>query len=288
MRTPGRLRLPAFTLVLAASTTVQTGQAFGKDLFSALGPTGVMAVRVGFAAVVLLLVYRPALPPREQWPLLIGFGVAIAGMNLIYPALQYLPLGVGSAIQLLGPLTVALLTSRRRSDVCFVLLAGLGVWLCRDPAGGPVELVGVLLALASAAAMGGYLLLSRRATEVAVDGSALAIAVAVAAVLTVPFGAGHLGAVVSRPELLLAGLGVALLSAVVPYSLEFAALRRLPVGTVSTLVCLEPAIAGLAGYLLLSERLGLAAWVGIGCVVVAAAAITVRASTRDAAPAARF
>lgn len=278
---PSPIRPPAVTLVLAASTSVQTGQAFGKGLFDAAGPAGVVALRLGLAAVVLLAVYRPPLPSRDRWPLLLCFGVAIAGMNLIYPALRYLPLGVASAIQLLGPLTVALLASRRRADMLLVLLAGLGVWLCHDPASGPIALPGVLLALASAAAMGTYLLLSRRAGTGTVDGSALAIAVTIAAALSLPFGIVHAGASLLRPELLLAGLGVAVLSAVLPYSFEFAALRRLPTGTVAVLICLEPAIAGIAGFVVLSERLGVAAWVGIGCIVLAAATITARASRAD-------
>jgi inner membrane transporter RhtA len=280
MPTLRRLAPPAVLLVLAASVSVQTGHAFGKQLFGAIGPGGVVTLRLGFAAVVLLAVYRPRLADHRL-PLLLAFGVAIAGMNLVYPALQYLPLGVASTIQLLGPLAVALLASRRRLDVLFVLLAAAGVWLCRDPAAGEVQLPGLLLAAASAVAMGGYLVLSRRAGASSVDGSALAVAVSVAALLSLPFGIADGGAALLQPGVLLAGLGVAVLSAVLPYSFEFAALRRLPAGVVGVLVCLEPAVAGVAGYLVLAERLGPAAWVGIGCVVAAAAGITARAAARD-------
>lgn len=270
-------RPTAFLFVLAASVSVQTGQAFGKQLFGTVAPAGVVALRLGFAAIVLLAVHRPRLPSRDRLPLLFAFGAAIAGMNLIYPALRHLPLGVASAIQLLGPLTVAVLASRRRLDLALVLLAGVGVWLCREPGSGPIALTGMLLALASAASMGGYLMLSSRAGAGSVDGSALAVAVTVAALLAIPFGIGDSGATLLRPDVLMAGFGVALLSAVLPYSLEFAALRRLPAGVVGVLVCLEPAVAGLAGFVLLSEQLGLAAWLGIACIIVAAAGVTARA-----------
>lgn len=148
---------------------------------------------------------------------------------------------------MLGPLAVALLASRRRLDL--VLLAGAGVWLCREPASGPIEMPGVLLA------------------------------VAVAAAITLPFGIADSGAALLQPWVVLAGLGV--LSAVLPYSLEFAALRQLPAGVVGVLVCLEPAVAGLAGYVVLSEHLGPAAWAGIGCVVIAAASVAARATPRS-------
>ncbi|QWF78632.1 EamA family transporter [Amycolatopsis sp. CA-230715] len=274
--------VPAPVLMLASVLSVQFGQAFGKGLFGSVGPWGVVALRLGFAALVLLAVSRPALPrdPRRI-ALVAGFGAAIAGMNAIYPALEYLPLGVASGIQLLGPFTVAIITSRRLADVVFACLAGFGVWLVHRPGGDALAVTGVLFAVVSAVAMGGYLLLSRRAGERSADGSLLALAVGFAAVLTVPAGLAENGAALFRPHVLLAGAGVAILSAVLPYSLELAALRRVPPRVVAVLACLEPAVAGIAGAVVLAETLPVPAWLGIGCIVTAAGLASTRGRARD-------
>nr|WP_246256815.1 hypothetical protein [Amycolatopsis anabasis] len=192
--------IPAPVFLLGSVVSIQFGQAFGKQLSAHTGPAGAIALRLGFAAVLLLVIHRPALPPWNRVPLVLGFGTAIAGMNLIYPALRFLPLAVASTIQLLGPLAVAIVTSRRFSDLCFGLLAVLGVWLCGNPFSAPLPLPGVAFALASAVSMGAYLLLSRRAGTGSVDGSALALAVAWAAVLTIPFGATEIGAAFGEPR----------------------------------------------------------------------------------------
>ncbi|GAB3573902.1 EamA family transporter [Amycolatopsis endophytica] len=189
-----------------------------------------VVLRLGFAALVLLAIHRPSLPSRRNLVPVLGFGGAIAGMNLIYPALRFLPLGVASALQLLGPLAVAVATARRVRDVGFA----------RRKVGASVQ-----------------------------DGSMLALAVTVAAVISLPFGAT---AGLCRPSLLLAGFGVAVLSAVVPYSLDLAALRRIPPGTVAVLESLEAAVAGVAGAVILGERLAFTAWAGIACVTASSAA----------------
>ncbi|OXM74532.1 MULTISPECIES: EamA family transporter [Amycolatopsis] len=267
----------AALLVLGSVVSVQTGQAFGKQLFAVAGPGGVVALRLSFAALVLLAIHRPALPSRRNMPPVLGFGVAIAGMNLIYPALGFLPLGVASALQLLGPLGVAVATARRARDVGFAVVAAFGVWLFHSPSGTTLPAAGVALALLSAVSMGGYLVLSRKVGASVPDGSILALAVTVAAILALPFG---VTAPVWRPSLLLAGFGVAVLSAVIPYSLDLAALRRVPPRTVAVLESLEAAVAGVAGALVLGERLPFAAWAGIACVTASAAAAG-RAATRN-------
>ncbi|SFA81279.1 inner membrane transporter RhtA [Amycolatopsis marina] len=274
-----KLSAPAPVLVLGSVVSVQFGQAFGKQLFDQLSPSGVVSLRLGFAALVLLAIHRPGAPwSRERLLLACSFGTAIAGMNLIYPALRHLPLGVATTLQLLGPLVLALVSSRRPVDVGFAAIAAAGVWLfhAQDAAGLPVE--GALLALGSGAAMAGYLLLSTHAGKHSADGSLLAIAVAWAAVLTIPFGVAENGATLLNPPVLAAGAGVAVLSAVLPYSLDLAALRRLPPRVVGVLESLEPAVAGLAGLLLLQEFLGPRQWIGVTCVVLAAGGTSWRAT----------
>lgn len=278
-------RFPAPLLVLCSVLSVQFGQAIGKSLFGHIGPGGVVALRLGLAALVLLLIFRPALPRgRANVALVLGFGTAIAGMNLVYPAMQYLPLGLATSLQLLGPITLALLTSRRLLDVGFAALAGLGVWLFHSPAGAHYPLPGILLALASGAAMAAYLLLSRRAGASNVTAAPLVWAVAWAAVLTVPIGIAESGTALLDARVLAVGLIVAVLAAVVPYSLELVALRRIPPRTVGILQSLEPAAAGLAGTIILAEHLDSLQWLALGC-VGAATAGTVAGHRRRKSPA---
>ncbi len=210
-------RFPAPALMLGSVLSIQFGQAIGKQLAGTVGAAGVVALRLGLAAALLLLLHRPA-PPRSRTDIgvILGFGTAIAGMNLIYPALTFLPLGLASALQLLGPITLALLTSRRVLDAgCAVLAAG-GVWLFYTPSGARFPLGGVLLALASGACMAAYLLLSKQAGTKSTGGGALALALAWAAALTVPLGMMQQGTHLLSPRILLTGLVVAVLSAVLP------------------------------------------------------------------------
>ncbi|MGY1427514.1 EamA family transporter [Streptomyces sp. MN12] len=270
-------RFPAPALMLGSVLSIQFGQAIGKQLAGTVGAAGVVALRLGLAAVLLLLLHRPALPrSRTDIGVILGFGTAIAGMNLIYPALTLLPLGLASALQLLGPITLALLTSRRVLDAgCAVLAAG-GVWLFYAPSGARFPLGDVLLALASGACMAAYLLLSKQAGAKSTGGGALALALAWAAALTVPLGMMQQGTHLLSPRILLTGFVVAVLSAVLPYSLELAALRRLLARTAGVLASLEPASAGLAGVLVLDEHLRTAQWAALACVGTASAGTVIR------------
>ncbi|WUI04027.1 EamA family transporter [Spirillospora sp. NBC_00431] len=266
----GRRRVPALALVLGSVVSVQAGMACGKGLFATVGPAGVVALRLGFAALVLLLLWRPRPPRGESFGLVAALGTAIAGMHLIFPAMERLPVGVASALQYLGPLTLALLRARRRRDLLWAAVAGAGVLLLHGPAGGSLSLSGAAFALGSGACMAAYLVLNKRAGASAADGAPLAWAVAFAALLTLPL-APLAGRELTRPGPLAAGLGIAVLSAVIPWSLDMAALRRLPDGVVAVLVSLEPAAGAVAGLVLLGEHLTWTGWTAIGCVCIACA-----------------
>lgn len=256
-------------LVVGSVLSVQTGQAFGKQLFDTIGPGGVVTLRLTCAALILLLVCRPALPRgRGSLPLVLGLGTAIAGMNLIYPALTQLPVGVAVSLQMLGPFAVALAGARHPRDFVWAGLAAVGVFMFYGPDGAPAT-TGVVLALLSGAAMGAYVVLNQHAGIRTSDGSFLTWAVVWAAVLCAPAGVLTAGGDLLRPEVLLAGVLLAALSAVIPYSLDLAALRRLPQRVVAVLESLEPVAAGLIGVLLLAEFLSPGQWAAIGCVTVA-------------------
>ncbi|MDQ4085722.1 MAG: DUF6098 family protein [Actinomycetota bacterium] len=260
----------ASLLVLASVLSVQSGQALGKTLFEAAGgPAGVVTLRLGIAALVLLALQRRPLPADPHDRRLVALlGTAIAGMNLIYPALSYLAVGVAVCLQYLGPLAVALAGARRRRDLGWAVLAGAGVLLLSAP-GGPLPLTGMVLALVSGTSMGAYVLLNQRAGARTADGSLLAWATAWAAVLSMPTGLAPAARAVTHPDVLVVAAVVAVLSAVVPYSLDLLALRRLPARAAAVLQSLEPLAGALAGLVLLGEVLTGGQWLGVGCVAVA-------------------
>lgn len=262
--------VPPTVQVLLGIVSVQVGGALAKTLFASAGATGVVALRLLFAALILLLIWRPRVK-REAIGVVVAYGVVLAAMNLLfYLSLARIPLGVAVTIEFLGPLSVALLGSRRLLDVVWAVMAAGGVVLLAR-SGGDVDLVGVLLAAGAGACWAGYILLSHRLGSRTSGGSGLAAAMVIAAVIAVPFGVAEAGSALLSPAVLLAGLAVALLSSVIPYSLELDALRKIPPRVFGVLMSMEPAVAAVAGLAVLGELLAPAQWVAV-CLVVAASA----------------
>ena len=274
-----RGRPAAVAMVLGSCASVQVGAAFAAQLFPAVGPAGATALRLAAAAVLLLVAVRPRVRgwTRRQWLPVLAFGASLAGMNsAFYAGLERLPLGPAVTIEFLGPLTLAAVLTRRRRDLLWVALALAGVALLGlGGAGGEaLDPVGVGLCLVAGALWAAYVLLSARVGAVVRGQAGLAAASAVAAVLVVPPGAAAAGTALLDPALLAAGAAVGLLSSVVPYSLELVALRRLPARTFGVLLSLEPAVAVLAGWLVLDQGLGWHGALAVALVVVASAGAT--------------
>ncbi len=270
-------RVPPLALVLAAILSIQFGAAFATTLFDDLGAAGVSLLRLGFAAIVLLAVWRPR--PSEHAPadlrLAAAFGLVLGFMNLtFYEALDRIPLGVAVTLEFIGPLGVAVVTSRRALDGVWVVLAALGIVLLADPGGGSVDGVGVAFALTAGVLWFCYILLAARAGQRFTGGTGLALAMAVAALVPLVPGVLAGGAALLRPELLAVGLVVALLTSVIPYTLETESLRRLPAGVFGVLMSLEPAVAAVAGLVVLGQRLVARELVAIALVVAASAGAT--------------
>jgi inner membrane transporter RhtA len=266
-------------LVVAAVTSLQFGAGFAVTLFDELGPAGAALVRLAVAALVLWAIWRPRLAGHRPADLRIAaaFGLALGLMNLcIYSAMDRIPLGIAVTIEFAGPLAVAVVASRRPLDALWVALAAGGIVLLADPGGDSLDPVGVAFALAAAALWAAYILLSARTGALFPGGSGLAIAMVVGAVAILPFGVGQAGGALLEPELLAAGAAVALISSVIPYSLELEALRRLPARVFGILMSLEPAVAALAGLVVLGQALAVREWLAIGLVVVASAGATAR------------
>lgn len=262
--------VPPTVQVLLGIVSVQVGGAVAKTLFTSAGATGVVALRLLFAALVLLLIWRPRIT-KDAIGVIVAYGLVLAAMNLLfYLSLARIPLGVAVTIEFLGPLSVALLGSRRVLDVLWALMAAGGVVLLAR-SGGDVDVIGVLLAAGAGACWAAYILVSHRLGSRTTGGSGLALGMAVAAVIAVPFGVVESGTALLSPTVLIAGLAVALMSSVIPYSLELDALRKIPPRVFGVLMSLEPAVAAVAGLALLGELLLPAQWVAI-CLVVAASA----------------
>ncbi|HJE58249.1 MAG TPA: EamA family transporter [Nocardiopsis listeri] len=273
--------MPPVWLILIGIVSVQTGAGVAKNLFEALPPAAVVWLRLLTSAVVLVVLARPVLRARSRtdWMVVIGYGVALAGMNfLIYQAFARIPLGIAVTIEYLGPLAIAILGSRRRVDLLWAGLAGLGV-AALGVEFGSLDPLGVLFAVLAAVAWAGYILLSAATGQRFSGASGLAIGSVVGVVVLAPAGIAEGGAALLDWRLLLFGLAVGVLSSVVPYTLELNALRRIPPRVFGVLMSLQPAAAALVGLVLLGELLTVWQWLAVACVIVASAG-----STRTSSP----
>jgi inner membrane transporter RhtA len=273
----GSRSVPPTALVMLGIVSAQLGAAIAKTLFDSLGPGGTVFVRIAFAALVLLLLVRPKLGGHDRQAYLVAglFGLALAGMNFsIYLAIDRIPLGVAVTLEFVGPLGVAVAGSRRVLDLLWVVLAAAGILLLAPLVtfgGMHLDPVGVAFALFAGCLWASYILLSARTGSAFPGGTGLVIALCVGTVALAPFGIAGAGSALLDPKLLLAGFGVAMLSSAIPFSLELEALRKIPARVFGVLMSLEPAVAALAGLIVLGERLGLRAVAAIAFVTVAAA-----------------
>jgi inner membrane transporter RhtA len=265
-----RGRAVAVGLVLAAVVSPQIGAAFAVTLFDELGPGGAAFLRLAFAAMVLWAIWRPRLAGDLR--LAGAFGAALGLMNWsFYEAIHRIPLGVAVTIEFAGPLLVAVIGSRRPLDAVWIALAAAGIVLLVAPGGGSVDPAGVGFALAAGACWMAYIYLSKRTGAAFPGGSGLALAMAAGALIVLPAGLIQAQAALAEPDLLGSALVVALASSVLPYSLELVALRRLPEAVFGVLMSLDPAVAALAGFVVLHQDLGVRELLGIAMVVVASA-----------------
>ena len=284
-RSPGRA-IPAWSLVLTGVVSVQFGGALAATLIPELGPSGTVALRLGLGMVILVVAIRPRVRTLDRHDLAAvgAFGVVLGVMNLsFYEALARLPMGVAVTIEFIGPLGLAAALSRRRRDVAAVALAGFGVVAVNWGEFDDIAWAGVGFALLAGAMWACYVLLSGATGQRLPKLDGLALAMVVASALVVPLGVAHAGSALLEPRNLLLGLVIALLSSVFPYSLELIALRRLAASVFGVLMSLEPAVAAVAGWLVLGQRLTGLQLAGMTCVVAASVTITrpARAASLD-------
>ncbi|MFI8891985.1 EamA family transporter [Streptomyces paradoxus] len=270
---PGRLgSLGPVGLVLAGGISVQFGGALAVTLMPRAGALGVVALRLLVAAVVLLLVCRPRLRghSRTDWGTVVVFGITMAAMNgLFYQAVARIPLGPAVTLEVLGPLALSVFASRRAINLVWAALALAGVFLLGGGGFSGLDPTGAAFALGAGAMWAAYIVFSARTGRRFPQADGLALAMAVGAVLFLPLGIAESGTKLLGPVTLGLGAAVALLSSVLPYTLELLALRRLPASTFAILMSLEPAIAATAGFLILDQALSAAEAAAIALVVAA-------------------
>lgn len=276
--------MPAPLLVVAAIASVQVGSSIARGLFDDLSAAGVTFLRLLLAAVILAAVTRPKVRSwtRAAWTAAALLGVAMAGMNLIfYLSLRDVPLGTAVTIEFLGPLLLALVQTRRVIDLLWAGLAAVGVVLLGLDAGGSASTVGLLLAFVAGLFWAAYIVLSARLGSLVPGTGGLAVSLAIAAVLVLPFGAGGATAVLDHPSLLIGAVVVAMLSSVLSYGLEITALRSIPTRVFGILMSLEPAAAAVAGLLILRQRLGAGEIVALILITLASAGVTLARRDRS-------
>lgn len=271
-------------MTVASMMSVQLGAALAVKLMDGIGPAGVSLLRLAWAGALMLLFVRPrpASFTRSAFVSCVMLGVATAGFTLLFMfAVSRIPLGTASALEYLGPLAIAVTQGRGRGRWLFPAMAGTGVVLLTEPWAAAVDPVGVLAALGSAVCLGAYILLTQRVGDEVTGITGLAVSMPVAGLVVTmvagPSVIGHL-----TPHLLIAGLGLAILLPVIPFTLEMLALQRVTAAAFGTLMSLEPAFAMLLGLLILHQVPGLAALAGIGLVVLAGIGAA-RAGARPAA-----
>lgn len=264
--------------VFGSVVALGVGTSFAKQLFPVVGSLGTTALRVGFSALLLLLIWRPWRKPlsRAEVMSLIRYGVALGCMNLMfYQSLKTIPFGVAVAIEFSGPLTLAVITSRQRIDFLWIALAiaGLALLLPLGIDGNDAQALnpeGVFCALVAAVFWAAYILFGKKVGHLHA-GHSVSLGLSVAAITVVPFGVWHAGSALWQPQILLAGLVVGAISSAIPISLEMVALKRLTPGAFGVMTSMEPAVAALLGLLVLNEQLTAPQWLAIGLVMCAAA-----------------
>jgi inner membrane transporter RhtA len=279
-------RVPAPLLALAAMVSVQIGAAVAKTRFDEVGSLGAVTLRLVIGALVLALLVRPRVRhwTRVQWRGAVVLGLALGGMNVfIYLAFATIPIGVAVTIEFLGPLVLSLVHTRRWRDAVWAVLALAGVVLLGVGPSAVGDLGGVAAAVLAAGCWAVYIVMNRRvgAAIPGIDG--LSVSMLVAMVVALPFGLRPaVEGVVADPVLLLVFGVVAVLSSVLPYALEMTALRRMPTRVFGVLQSLGPALAALAGLVVLREALSPVEVVALACVTAASAGVTLTARGRAA------
>ncbi|AZI25059.1 DMT family transporter [Pedobacter sp. G11] len=278
-----KINLPPVPAVLLSIISVQCGAAIAKGLFPEIGAAATASLRIGLSAIILLAAFRPNLTKlnAKQWKYVILYGLSLGAMNMVfYMAIERIPIGLGVTLEFVGPLLLAIFSSKKAIDFIWIVLAAIGIALIAPWTSNGLNLTGVLLALLAGGFWAAYIILGGRISKIMKGGEAVAVGMLFATLLILPFGIFSGGLNQLSPKLLGLGASLALLSSAIPFTLEINALKQLPARTFSILMSLEPAMAALAAFVFLQEYLSLTECIAVACVVIASAgsAITAKRS----------
>jgi inner membrane transporter RhtA len=283
----GLARTPAWVLVMVAVCSVQFGGAFAATLFDRVGATGAVSLRLVLATVILLIVVRPRVRgiAGRTWLTVAAYGASLGLMNLaIYAAFSRMELGAAVTVEFCGPLVLAAVLSKRAADAAAVGLAAIGVVLVSGHEWADIVRPAVVFALMAGVMWACYIVLAARVSMLMPRLDGLAVGMIVATVIVAPAGLVLHGPELIHGPTLAVGLAVALMSSVLPYSLELLALRRMPARVFGVLQSTEPALAALAGWLVLTQRLTLSQGLGVAAVVAASVLVTLRSRAHTVQP----
>lgn len=279
----------AIILLFIAMISIQLGAGFAKSLFPLAGAAGTSLLRLFFATAILWIIWRPWRFKFEtdQLKSLLWYGGALGLMNLtFYISLERIPLGLAVTLEFIGPLTLSILSSRKKIDFLWVLLAAAGIYLVMPSSHSShtLDFVGVMFALIAGAFWAFYIHFGQKAGRSLHGGVAATCGMTVAAAIIFPFGVSLDGPLLMNPAILPLGLLVAALSSALPYSLEMVALKRMPTKTFGILMSLEPAIASIVGLVLLKETLLWTQWIAIFLIICASLGSIITAQKEKPVP----
>jgi len=269
-----RINIPPIPAVLLSIISVQCGAAIAKGLFPEIGAAATASLRIGLSAIILLIAFRPNLFKlnAKQWKYVSLYGISLGAMNMVfYMAIERIPIGLGVTLEFVGPLVLAIFSSKRAIDFIWVVLAATGIALIAPWTSNGLNVTGVLLALLAGGFWAAYIILGGRISKIMKGGEAVAVGMLFATILILPFGFSGGGLSNLNPKLLGLGAALALLSSAIPFTLEIKALKQLPARTFSILMSLEPAMASLAAFVFLQEYLSFTECIAVACVVIASA-----------------
>jgi len=275
-----KFNIPPIPAILLAIVSVQCGAAIAKGLFPAIGPAATASLRIGLSALILLIAFRPNVTKlsKKQWKYVVLYGLSLGAMNMVfYLAIARIPIGLGVTLEFIGPLVVAIFGSKKIIDFFWVMLAVAGIALITPWTNNGLDPIGILFALMAAACWGAYIVLGGRISKIMDGDQAVSIGMVVATLLIVPFGIANGGLGQLNPHLFALGFALALLSSAIPFTLEMGALKQLPARTFSILMSLEPAVASIAAFFFLQERLSIKECLAVVFVVVASAGSSITA-----------
>lgn len=268
----------AVPAALLSMVCVQGGASIAKQLFPSIGAVATSTLRIGLSAILLTVINRPKFSTftKQQWLYCSIYGLGIAAMNLIfYMAIQRIPLGLGVTVEFIGPLFLALALSRKWMDVVWALLACAGILFIVPWQNNDVDLLGLFLAFLAGVFWAVYIVMGGKVAAIMPGKDAVTTGMLFATAIIIPFALWDGSLMNLTPILFLKGLGVAILSSALPFSLDLVALKRLPAKTFSILTSLQPAFAAFSGLIFLSEKLTVLQWISIACVITASMGATI-------------